>query len=183
MKGLFDKYRSVVRFVVLFLGTYLLLSLAYAGYLSLSKHGSHPPDFITNLVAKQSSAVIQGFGYEAEVVAHESRPTMKLFVNGRYLAQIIEGCNAISITILFIAFVLAFGRKWRKTLIYLLAGSVLIYAVNILRIAVLAMSLYHYPQHKEVLHGAVFPGIIYGMVFLLWVIWVRSVTPRPVSDE
>jgi len=177
LKALFIKYKSVVRFVSLFLGTYLLLSLLYSGYLQLSKLGNYPPDFVTHLVAKQSSAVISGFGYAANVVPHLDEPTMKLYVNGTYLARIIEGCNALSIIILFVAFVIAFAEKFKKTFLFIFTGMVLIYAINVMRIAILAISLYKYPQHKELLHGVVFPGLIYGMVFLLWMLWVRMLQP------
>lgn len=177
MKALLRKYKPVIRFVGLFLGTYLLLSLCYYVYLNLSKGSSFPPDPITNLVAKQSSHLISNFGYQAEVIPHDLEPTMKLFVNGKYLARIIEGCNAISIIILFVSFVVAFAESFKKTLIFVLAGSVLVYAVNILRIMILVIALYKFPDYKDVLHGVVFPGLIYGMVFLLWVVWVRSLKP------
>lgn len=173
MKALLVKYRSVLRFVGLFLGTYLLLSLAYGLYLHFSANGSYPPDIITNLVARQSSELLNSLGYDARVVPGDYEPIMQLYVEGKFLARIIEGCNAISIMILFISFVVAFAETFKKTLLFILAGSVLIYAVNILRIAVLAMALYEFPSHKEVLHGVVFPGLIYSMVFLLWMLWIR----------
>ncbi|MBX2827019.1 MAG: exosortase family protein XrtF [Flavobacteriaceae bacterium] len=178
MKDIFLRYKSVIRFVVLFLGTYLVLTFLYSWYLQSSKGSSYPPDFITHLVAKQSSNVLNGMGYDAMVTPHESQPTMKLFVNSVYLARIIEGCNAVSIIILFIAFVVAFAQRWKKTLLFILAGSVLIYGVNIIRIAMLAIALYKYPQYNEMLHTVVFPGIIYGMVFLLWMIWVRGLKQK-----
>ncbi len=178
MKDIFNRYRSVIRFVVLFMGTYLVLTLLYSWYLHASKGSSYPPDFVTHLVAKQSSLVINGMGYDAMVTPHESQPTMKLYVNGEYLARIIEGCNAVSIIILFIAFVVAFAQKWKKTLLFVLAGSVLIYGVNLIRIAILAIALYKYPQYDAVLHKVVFPGIIYGMVFLLWMIWVKGLKQK-----
>ena len=183
MKALFNKYKSVVRFVALFLGTYLLLSICYSVYLNLSDGGKYPPDFVTHLVAKQSKAVISGFGYNAQVVPHDSEPTMKLYIDDTYLARIIEGCNALSIIILFIAFVIAFAERFKKTLLFLLAGMVLIYSVNVARIAVLAISLYHYPQHEKILHSVVFPGLIYGMVFVLWILWVRMLSPVKQTHE
>lgn len=145
-------------------------------YLHFSKSGNYHPDYITELVAKQSSSLISSFNYSADIIPHEISPTMKLYVNGQYLARIIEGCNAVSIMILFIAFVVAFAQKLKKTLLFLLAGSVLIYGVNIIRIAILAITLYHYPQYEKMLHGVVFPGIIYGMVFILWMLWVRRIS-------
>lgn len=178
MKDLFIKYRSVIRFVLLFLGSYLVLTGIYALYLHLSKSGSYSPDFITNLVARQSSTLIGNFGYDAAVVPHNTQPIMKLFVEGHYLARVVEGCNSISIIILFIAFVFAFAENLKKTVLFLFAGAVLIYAVNIVRIAILAITLYKYPEYENFLHGVVFPGIIYGMVFLLWMLWVRMLSKR-----
>jgi len=183
LKALFKKYKSVIRFVVLFLGTYFVLSVIYSFYLSVSLNGDYHPDFVTNLVAKQSSALITGFGYQAEVIPHETETSMKLFVNQLYLARIVEGCNAISIIILFIAFIISFAEKFKKTLLFIFTGIVLIYSINIIRISVLAIALYKYPQHSEFLHGVVFPAIIYGMVFLLWMVWVRMLAKTKTENE
>ncbi len=176
LKALIIKYKSVIRFVVLFLGTYLVLSLLYSYYLSASIGGPYYPDFVTNLVAKQCSTLLSELGYSAEVIPHETETSMKLIINQVFLVRIIEGCNAISIIILFIAFIIAFAEKLKKTLLFLFAGAVLIYAVNILRIVILTITLYKYPQYQDFLHGFVFPAIIYGMVLLLWMIWVRMLS-------
>jgi len=178
LKNLLVKYRSVIRFVLLFLGTYLVLTVLYSVYLNLSEESIYPPDYITHLVAKQSSTLLNGIGYHAVIVPHEAQPTMKLFVEGQYLARIIEGCNAMSIIILFIAFVISFAEKRRKTALFIFAGAVIIYAANIVRITLLAVALYEYPNYEQVLHGVVFPGIIYGMVFLLWMLWVRMLSKK-----
>jgi len=128
-------------------------------------------------VARQATALLHSFNYEAVVMPNELHPAMKLYLNGSHVADIIEGCNAVSIIILFISFVLAFYQNLKKTLLFILAGSVLIYCVNVARIAFLTVALYKYPEHQEVLHSVVFPAIIYGMVFLLWVFWIRSIKP------
>jgi exosortase family protein XrtF len=157
----------------MFLGSYLVLTLIYNLYLEFFRSPIYFPDYITHLVAKQSETLISSFGYNAQILPHQSELSMKLIVNEVYLARIVEGCNAISIIILFIAFVLSFFGRLKLTLLYLLAGSVIIYAMNIIRIAILAVGIYEYPQHTEFLHSIIFPLIIYGTVFLLWVIWVR----------
>ncbi|MDT0556246.1 exosortase family protein XrtF [Patiriisocius hiemis] len=182
MTSLLKKYKPVIRFVLLFLGVYILLSLLYGLYLDVSKDAAYKPDFITNLVAKQSSNLISNFGYDAQVSPNKIEPTMRLTVNDKYLAKIVEGCNAISIIILFIAFIIAFAEGFRKTFFFLLAGVTLIYSINILRIVILAISLYEYPQHEEILHGVIFPALIYGMVFLLWMVWVRTLK-KEARDE
>ncbi len=157
----------------MFLGSYLVLTLIYNLYLEFFRSPIYFPDYITHLVAKQSEILISSFGYNAQILPHQSELSMKLIVNEVYLARIVEGCNAISIIILFIAFVLSFFGRLKLTLLYLLAGSVIIYAMNIIRIGILAVGIYEYPQHTEFLHSIIFPLIIYGTVFLLWVIWVR----------
>jgi len=183
LRALFYKYKSVVRFIVLFLGTYLVLTALYSLYLYMSKDSSYPPDYVTHLVAKQSSTLLNGFGYSAQVVPHEAQPTMKLFVKGQYVARIFEGCNAMSIIILFISFVISFAQNFKKTALFIFSGAVLIYVVNILRISILAIALYKYPDYENLLHGIVFPGIIYGMVFLLWMIWVRNLSNKKATTN
>jgi exosortase family protein XrtF len=157
----------------MFLGSYLVFTLAYNLYLEFFRYPVYFPDYITHLVAIQSEALINSFGYDAQILPHQSELSMKLIVNQVYLARIVEGCNAVSIIILFSAFVLSFFGKLKLTLLYLLAGAVIIYAMNIIRIAILAIGIYEFSQYTEFLHSIIFPLIIYGTVFLLWVIWVR----------
>jgi len=174
VKELILKYRSVLQFVSLFLGSYLLLSFCYSMYLKLSIGGAYHPDFVTHFVARQSTGLISNLGYNAEIVAHETKAQMVLNINGSYLASIVEGCNAISIIILFIAFIVAFAQRFKKTVLFILIGSLIIYIVNVCRIVILAIALFHYPNQEKFLHGVVFPGIIYGMVFLLWMLWIKK---------
>ena len=152
---------------------YVALSFIYKFYLQFSDGSKFYPDYMTHLVAKQSEAVLDTFGYNADVLPHPNEPSMKLLVNEKYVARIIEGCNSISVIILFIAFVIAFSGKLKTTFFYMLSGSVLIYTVNLLRIIILSIGLYFYPDHSEFLHTVVFPSIIYGVVFLLWIFWVN----------
>jgi len=182
LKELFLKYKSVIQFLILFLGTYVVLSILYNGYLHFGKSETYYPDPITHLVAKQTSVLTSAFGYKAEIIPHQNEASMKLLVNGKYLARIVEGCNALSVIVLFIAFIVAFYQKTKPTLLYIFVGSVLLYCANLFRIVLLAIALYEYPQHEEILHGVIFPAIIYGMVFFLWVLWIRKIPTKQVSD-
>ncbi|WP_289043075.1 exosortase family protein XrtF [uncultured Olleya sp.] len=173
MKTLIIKYKSVIKFILTFLIVYGVLSFVYSFYLDASKSGQYYPDFITNLVAKQSENLLQTVGYETNVVPHPNEPSMKVIVEGKYLARVIEGCNGASIIILFVSFIIAFSGKIKTTIVFALSGSVLLYVVNLIRIVVLSIGLYHYPWREAILHSVVFPAIIYGMVFLLWMFWVN----------
>lgn len=170
---LLRKYRTVLKFIITFLGTYTIFSALYNWYLHSFSSTEYYPDFLTHLVALQSQAVISAFGYEVTVTPALNFPSMDMLLNGNFVARIIEGCNAVSIIILFMSFMLAFFGKLKSTLVYLFAGAVIIYVMNIVRIAVLAIGIYELPQYAHFLHQVVFPLIIYGTVFILWVLWIK----------
>jgi exosortase family protein XrtF len=172
--ALFIKYKSVLKFILTFLLVYIGLTFAYKLYLNASIGSRFYPDYVTNTVSYQTKALLNGLGYKTEVLKHPLEPSMKLIIRGKYLARIIEGCNAISVIILFGSFVIAFSGKLKTTVLFLFFGSVIIYVVNLIRIVVLSLGLYHYPWRSGILHTVVFPAIIYGMVFLLWMLWVNK---------
>ena len=173
MKELFKKYKSVIRFIITFLSVYILLSIVYKLYLDYSDGSKYYPDYITSTVAKQTQDLLETVGYETSIEPHEAEPSMKLIIRKKFVARVVEGCNSISVIILFISFIIAFSGKFKTTLFYLLAGSTLIYIVNLTRIVILSIGLYHYPWRREILHTVIFPAIIYGMVFVLWMFWVN----------
>lgn len=173
LQVLFRKYKSVIRFMLTFLAVYIALSIIYSCYLKLSDGSLFYPDYFTNLVGLQCVEVLEFLGYLSDVLKHPNEPSLKLIINGQYLARIVEGCNALSVIILFMSFIIAFSATIKTTAIYVISGSVLIYSVNVFRITLLAIGMYHYPKYEEVLHHVIFPGIIYGLVFFLWVFWVN----------
>jgi exosortase family protein XrtF len=178
LKELFTKYKTVIRFVLLFMGSYLVLSFLYATYLKFSGNGNFPPDFITNLVAKQSNAFLEGIGYHSALSEDDLGEGVLLTIENSFTVVIVEGCNAVSVIILFVAFIIAFAERFKKTFLFLFAGAVLIYVVNILRIVILVIAIYKYPEYEHILHSVVFPGIIYSMVFVLWMVWVWMLKPK-----
>ena len=156
--------------------TYSVLFLSYSFYLDRTQQKgdvfSCSP--ITQTVAYHTQKLANFFGYNATVYQHETELTMKFYVGDIYAIRIVEGCNAVSIIILFIAFIIAFAGSIKATILFGLAGSFLIYAINIIRIFVLSLLLYKFPEYRNLLHGLLFPAIIYGTVFLLWIIWVNK---------
>lgn len=170
---LFRKYRSVLLFILTFLGSYFVFSLFYNVYLEFSNFSGYYPDFFTHLVAIQSEATIEALGYPAEIVPHRGEDSVMVFINDLLLARIVEGCNSISVIILFTSFVLSFFSDAKSTLLFIVSGAVIIYVMNIVRIALLTIGIYEYPQYAEFMHSILFPLIIYGTVFILWIVWVR----------
>lgn len=168
--------KTVVLFLFKFFGVYILLFLFYSFYLNKNQQtdGGFSCAPITQRVAEQTNYLLNVFGYNTKIEQHDQEVSIKLFFNDKIVARIIEGCNSISVIILFISFIVAFSSTFKDTALYVLFGSLMIYFTNIARIGVIAVALYKYPHNEKVLHDVFFPSVIYGMTFLLWVFWVRT---------
>lgn len=164
---LLQKNKPVIRFLLTFFGSYLILAFLYNLYLNNASSQKYYPEFITHIVALQSQDLIEAFGYETKSIPSDYDPSMRIAVNGDYVVRIVEGCNAISVMVLFLAFILAFKKDWKSTVLYIFAGLVIIYALNILRIALLTIAIYEYREYTDFLHTTLFPAFIYGVVFIL----------------
>jgi exosortase family protein XrtF len=167
-------YKPFLLFLGKFLLTYLLLTFVYQSYLGQFDVKKFEADGMTQLVAKQTKDLMLFFNYEATIVPNTKEASMNLFYNQRFMARIIEGCNGLSVIILFISFVIAFSGKLKQTILFVIGGSLLIHILNVARIALLCILMYYFPKQEHLLHGVVFPLFIYGVVFILWIIWVNK---------
>lgn len=171
-----SRYKKSTLFLVKFFTVYFLLFLLYSFY--LNKNQQREAVFscapLTKSVANQTVRILQFVGFDAQAVQHTKELSVKILINQKYTARVIEGCNSVSIIILFIAFIIAFSGKPLATVLFSIAGSLVIYTINLLRIAFLTAMLYKFPNQEVLLHNLIFPAIIYGTTFLLWVLWVHK---------
>ncbi|MDI6031938.1 exosortase family protein XrtF [Flavobacterium sp. LB2P84] len=172
MKKYFILYKPFLLFLATFFLTYIVLTFLYQRY--LNGFEGNKIDSITRMVSENTEQVLQLFNNGSSIEESAAHPYMKLFYNQKYVARIVEGCNAISVIILFISFVVAFSGKLKTTLFFIFGGSLLIYVLNVLRIAALSALIFYFPKQEPFLHGVLFPLYIYGVVFILWLIWVRK---------
>lgn len=168
------QYQPFFAFLGKFLLFYIFFALVYKFYLNQFDVSKFEIDAISKTVAKQTVWLIDVFGGDVRTFPNEIEASMKIIFKEKYTARIIEGCNAISVIILFAAFVFAFSNGLKRTLSFILLGSATIYILNIVRIALLTYAMYYYPEYEELLHGTIFPLFIYGVVFFLWVLWVTK---------
>ena len=173
-----NKYWSQYKPFLLFLGkfalSYLILTFVYQYYLNQFDVKNYEPDGFTKIVTGQVEQSLLFFNCDARTEIHPMEPSYKFFYNGKYISRIVEGCNALSVIILFIAFVIAFSGKLKHTVLYIIGGSLIIHILNITRIALLIVAFYNFPEFNTILHDILFPLAIYGTVFILWVIWVNK---------
>jgi exosortase family protein XrtF len=174
LKEYIIQFKPFLIFLTKFAVTYLVLTFIYESYLSQYDQKNFEVDGFTQLVANQSQKILSVFDANSYTMPNFKEASVKLYYHDKWVSRIIEGCNALSIVILFISFVIAFTGKLKQTILFILIGSLLIHIFNVLRIALLCMAIFHFPQYEHILHGVIFPLFIYGVVFLLWVIWVNN---------
>lgn len=169
------KNKAIIVFLVKFFTTYFILFGVYSLYLNKTQQKT---DFfacspITGTVANHVCKVANMLGYDAQIEQHTEELSIKFILNGEYISRIVEGCTAVSIIILFLSFIIAFSGSIRNTVMFGLFGIVLIYIVNILRIIAMSVLYQKFPEYQSILHDLVFPAIIYGLTFVLWITWVK----------
>ncbi len=175
MKSYFIQFRPFFVFLLKFFLVYAGLTILYKLYLNQFENPLvYEVDGLTQMVADQTQKLLQLLNFDCILQLHDRESSVKLILNGKYLSRVVEGCNAVSVMILFVAFVVAFTGKLKHTLFFIVSGIVVIHVLNVLRIALLNIALLYYPESQEILHGVIFPLFIYGVVFALWVIWVNK---------
>mgnify|MGYP003890717997 CR=1 FL=1 len=174
MKNYWIQYKPFLLFLVKFIFSYLVLTIAYQYYLNQFDIKNNEVDDFTKLVASQVEQVLLFFNCDAHIELHTTEPSYKFFYNGKFVSRIMEGCNALSVIILFISFVIAFSGKIKNTIYFIVVGGFIIHILNITRIALLMVAFYNFPEANFILHDILFPLVIYGTVFILWIIWVNK---------
>ena len=172
LKKYFVQYKPFLLFLASFFGCYILLTVVYQYF--LNSFGGGNVDSITQVVAHNAEKIISWFFMRVQAESVVNEPFVRLYFQNKYILRIVEGCNGISVIILFISFIVAFSGSLKNTLLFIFGGSLIIYILNVLRIAVLTILLYYYPEYSHISHGVLFPLIIYGLVFILWFIWVNK---------
>ena len=159
--------------------------LAYAFYLNKTQKKSSvfacAP--ITNTVAKHTEVMAHFLGYDIVTNQNTQELSLNIIYNKKPVLRLIEGCNGVSVIILFIAFIIAFKGSLKATIVYTIIGSTIIYWLNIFRILVLTVAMVNYPKQQEFLHQIIFPLFIYGVVFLLWVFWVNKLALKTKNND
>lgn len=180
MNNYIQQYKPFLLFLAKFFLTYLVLTAVYQFYLRTYESGDI--DGITSNVSELSEKFLRLSDEQARMVKDEGGEYFLVIFNNNYVGRIIEGCNAISVIILFVSFIVAFSSTVKSTLLYVFGGGLLIYVLNVLRVGFIIMILDKYPEQEHLIHGVLFPLIIYGIVFLLWFLWIYKFSKHASSE-
>ena len=93
--------------------------------------------------------------------------------------EIVEACDGVLPSIIFLAAVLAFPSRWRDKALGALIGLPSIFAINLVRVVTLMFVGAARPEIFEQVHIYVWQAIVIACAMGLWVFWAeRFVRPR-----
>ncbi len=164
------RFLPTLFFLIRFLGIYVIGTLLYQFYLKQFPKEIDPFSWnVTNQVAHMLSL-------DLPIVSCQCYPghqMVDIFSDASIVIRFIEGCNGVSVMILFLAFVIAFFKPIKHVIWFIPVGIVFIHGANLIRLIVLGFIQYYIPTWSNLFHDYLFPLAIYGAVFLLWVVWIR----------
>ncbi|NIF05544.1 exosortase family protein XrtF [Chryseobacterium sp. Tr-659] len=163
-------FKPVLGILLRFIVIYLVLLFAYQFYLNNGKAFGLDP--FSRMIANQVSAIQNTIGYPTELYDDIKNEQVWFYVKNHYVTRMVEGCNAVSVVILFVSFIFAF-YKGVKTFFFVGAGLVLLYIMNLLRIIGLNIVVVDHKEYGKMFHDFIFPAIIYGTVVVLWLVWIK----------
>ncbi|MCS3532483.1 exosortase family protein XrtF [Chryseobacterium sp. JUb7] len=163
-------FKPILGILLRFIIIYLVLLFAYQFYLNSFKESGLDP--FSRLIAEQVRYIQNSMGLPTQLYNDVKGEQVWFYVKNVYATRMVEGCNAISVMILFLSFVFAF-YKGSRTFIFAFVGLILLYIMNLLRIVGLNLVMTDYKEYGKVVHDFVFPAVIYGSVVVLWLVWIK----------
>ncbi len=161
-------FKPVLIVLARFIAIYLVLLGIYQFYLNFYNGAGLDP--ASKWVAFQSAKIQDVLGYSTILVDQPEYETTWFYINNEYVSRMVEGCNAISVMILFVAFIFAFYQGFKT---FVILGLLALHVMNVLRIVVLNYVIIEHPKYMKIAHDYFFPAIIYGSVVILWLIWIK----------
>lgn len=98
----------------------------------------------------------------------------RIVLNGNDAVSIARQCNGLELIVLYLGFILCLPSGWKRMLSFSLVGVLVIYVLNVIRTALLAAMYDADHSLTDFAHHYVFKIIIYAVVFLGWVLYMKK---------
>ena len=168
----YSNIRPVLWFLIRFLVVYGVLSVAY-GFIEAGYYDESSGDPFTYAVTRQMIWLGDLLGNQWEIYEPGFERSIWIMEGDRSLVRMIEGCNGISVMILFISFIFGLSAFHRAMFWFIPLGVAIIHLANLIRIYALILVNLHRPEWTGFVHKYLFTLILYALVFVLWIWWVR----------
>jgi exosortase family protein XrtF len=172
------EFTPTILFLVKFLGIYLAGNFLYGLYVTSYEPR---PDPVTHVVTEQTAIALTSCGWPSSIRDTPNKSTTHLIYENKSILAVYEGCNGINVMIIFVAFLIAFGPLTKQLLWFIPVGLLLIHMMNLARIALLFWVSIYMKDYMYFMHKYFFTAILYVVIFILWVWWVRKFSTKNVA--
>jgi len=174
-----------VKFVFSFLFLFLLFYFFNILFFGFTNPGNNYSAFLAGhlnyiqwlrqFLLGASTNIVNLLGYTAIHNEYE------LLVAGHGAIRLVYSCLGLGVISFFTAFVIAYPKPWRRKLIFIVAGILVIEMLNIIRFVLLAIFWdKHTPQIID--HHTVFNIIIYVLIIVSLFFWMKSPDKKATSN-
>jgi exosortase family protein XrtF len=146
----------------------LMLSGWLAIYHLLLKPLRFPDKQLTHLVIDSTVYFLNILGLDA------TSKGLWVYIGNKFTVGVADQCNGLELMVLFVGFLLAIHGSIKSKLWYIFAGTLLIYALNVLRCAGLAYMNYIDAPLTDFAHHYAFKLVIYAVIFLMWFVYSKK---------
>lgn len=155
-----------MRFLLVFLGSYLLLQLGYTLYLAWFEPNIDSLSYVTTWVLTQ---LYEG----ASMVEKPGEAKLVFLIHGKAIINIKEACNGLSVAISLWAFLIAYRQPLKYYFWVVPFASLALFIANVFRLFALVIIKQNSPNNFVFFHEYLFPGILYLFAFGIMVYWVK----------
>ena len=106
---------------------------------------------------------------------HFYQSTNTIYFDSGSSTTIVWGCTGLKQAFIWLCLMLTVRGGWIHKTWYVPLGWACCYAFNILRIFLISLFIEVHPEWFPVLHDHIFKYLFYGMMFLMWVIFVEKI--------
>jgi exosortase family protein XrtF len=149
-------------------------------YLSWLSTGTNLDTWLTYKTAASVSFSFNLIGYQSDYTEKTVQPgeqgVSRIIIDGEPSLIIADSCNALTLIVLFIGFIIAFEGHWPLKLVYILAGSLVIFGINVFRAMMLILIYMHAPSTFHFNHKYTFTILVYLAVFVFWMFWALKLS-------
>lgn len=168
--GIVDKVKAIVpESVRPFLLRALILLVAWNLTYHLWLKPAGVPDNQLTKVVEYGTVKLLSLFYDD---VYEFEDTV--YINGVNAVNIAPECNGLELIVLYLGFILCMPTNWKRMTVFSIVGSIVIYALNLVRSALLAAMYYVSHSMTDFAHHYAFKIVIYGVVFAGWMLYIKK---------
>lgn len=169
-------YGELIKFIVVFLSLHFFWKWA----LSASENDeqvffftteiSRPFLWFSNHLAIASRFLIESlFGTKTYLYQNQ------IYFDGSPGICVVWSCSGIKQYLIATAVILFAKGRWVHKLWYIPLVLVVVYLLNLIRLVGVGAITIHHMEWFNFFHKIVFRGVLYGGLFLMWVLWVEKI--------